>query len=111
MAKKNNVDEFILSIKDNLIREISAKYGFDEKEVNAALKFGTRGSIKYARLRQILMYSLHIDYGFPASRIAVIVNRDRTTVEHAVRQIEDLREKDEYIMIIFDKPWNKERLP
>lgn len=54
----------------------------------------SRGSRHLSRARQTLYYLLHICFGMSFSRIAELVHRDRTSVSHGVRQIEDLRDQE-----------------
>lgn len=54
----------------------------------------SRGSRHLSRARQTLYYLLHICFGMSFTRIAELVHRDRTSVSHGVRQIEDLRDQE-----------------
>jgi chromosomal replication initiation ATPase DnaA len=51
-----------------------------------------RGSTRAAFARQLSMYLLHTSLSLPYGEIARICGRDRTTVSHACRTIEDLRD-------------------
>lgn len=55
-----------------------------------------RGVAKVARARQILFYLLHTSLSFPLVEIAQIFGKDRTTIGHACRLIEDLRDEAEF---------------
>lgn len=48
----------------------------------------------WARPRQILMYLLRIELGLPLEEVGKIVERDHTTVMHAVEKINDLKAID-----------------
>jgi chromosomal replication initiation ATPase DnaA len=51
-----------------------------------------RGSTRAAFARQLSMYLLHTSLSLPYGEIARICGRDRTTVSHACRTIEDARD-------------------
>jgi chromosomal replication initiation ATPase DnaA len=51
-----------------------------------------RGSMRAAFARQLSMYLLHTSLSLPYGEIARICGRDRTTVSHACRTIEDARD-------------------
>lgn len=51
-----------------------------------------RGSAEVARARQVAMYLLHTALSVPYGEVAAMFGRDRTTVSHACRTIEDLRD-------------------
>ncbi len=45
-----------------------------------------------AQARQLAMYLAHVALGLPQTEVARAFQRDRTTVAHACRRIEDLRD-------------------
>jgi len=47
---------------------------------------------KYCMMRQIVAYWLHKEKGYSKRDIAVAINRDRSTIYHAVKRIDDLLE-------------------
>lgn len=51
-----------------------------------------RGNSREIRARQISMYLMHICLSFSLTEIARIYARDRTTIGHACRVIEDMRD-------------------
>ena len=51
-----------------------------------------RGNANAARARQISIYLMHTVLSFPLSKISRIYNKDRTTIGHACRVVEDLRD-------------------
>ena len=66
-----------------------------------AIAFGTsaehvrhqkRGCAKVARARQVVAYLMHTGLSLTLSDISVLLGRDRTTIGHACRMIEDLRD-------------------
>lgn len=52
----------------------------------------TRHSARATLARQLTVYALSINNGWNATRVARVMGRDRTTVEHARTVIEELRE-------------------
>ena len=58
----------------------------------AGIVANERGTIGVARARQIAMYLLHTSLSAPYGVVAAMFGRDRTTVSHACRTIEDLRD-------------------
>lgn len=61
-----------------------------------ALKTRSRGEAETARARQIAMYLSHVSYGYSLAKVGALFGRDKSTVGHAVRQIEDLRDSDQF---------------
>ncbi len=51
-----------------------------------------RGSAHVSRARQMAMYLLHTSLSFSLNEIAAIFGKDRTTIGHACRVVEDLRD-------------------
>lgn len=51
-----------------------------------------RGNARATRARQISIYLMHTVLSFPLIKIARIYKKDRTTIGHACRVIEDLRD-------------------
>ncbi len=52
----------------------------------------TKGTANIAFARQVAMYMVHCIFGVNRTRVAAIFHRDRSTVTHACRLIEDCRE-------------------
>jgi len=52
----------------------------------------TRGSAEVAAARQLAMYLAHVAGGMSLARVAYAFGRDRSTVAHACRTIEDRRD-------------------
>lgn len=61
-----------------------------------ALRASTRGKAGVARARQVAMYVCHTTLGFSLTLIGDLFERDRTTVGHACRLVEDLRDNGEF---------------
>jgi len=58
----------------------------------AELSFGSRGSPRAALARQVAMYLCHVGFALSFEGIGRLFRRDRTTVAHACRVIEERRE-------------------
>ena len=43
--------------------------------------------------RAMAIYLLHVGFGMPQTRVAAAFQRDRTTVSHACRKVEKMRER------------------
>lgn len=55
-----------------------------------------RGSDAAARARQVSMYLMYVTSGLSLAKVAVAFGRDRSTVAHACRQIEDRRDDPDF---------------
>lgn len=55
-----------------------------------------RGVLEVARARQVAMYLAHVGFGMSLARVADAFGRDRSTVAHGCRLIEDRREDPEF---------------
>jgi len=55
-----------------------------------------RGNATIARARQLTAYLLHTGLSMTLSEIAVILSKDRTTIGHSCRVIEDLRDDPKF---------------
>jgi chromosomal replication initiation ATPase DnaA len=55
-----------------------------------------RGAPVYARARHIAIYVAYSALGMSLSRVAVAFGRDRSTVAHACRLVEDYREDPDF---------------
>jgi hypothetical protein len=56
------------------------------------LETGLRGSQRVALARQIAMYLAHVGFGLTFDVIGHAFGRDRTTIAHACRVVEDARD-------------------
>lgn len=56
------------------------------------LRAPTRGRKQIAFARQVALYAMHVHFGHSLSSTARQFGRDRTTVAHACRLVEDLRD-------------------
>lgn len=71
-----------------VVAAVAIEFGVQE----IAVVSKTKGTADVAFARQVAMYMVHCIYGVNRSRIAAIFHRDRSTVTHACRLIEDARE-------------------
>ncbi|MDP2621332.1 MAG: helix-turn-helix domain-containing protein [Hyphomicrobiales bacterium] len=55
------------------------------------LRAPTRRDAQTARARQVAMYLAHVGFGLTYSEAGLLFGRDRTTVAHACRLVEDRR--------------------
>jgi chromosomal replication initiation ATPase DnaA len=55
-----------------------------------------RGIAPTARARQVAMYLAHVGFGYSLAHVGGMFSRDKSTVGHAVHQIEDLRDNAEF---------------
>ncbi len=55
-----------------------------------------RSTAPVAQARQLAMYLAHVALGLPQTEVARAFRRDRTTVAHACRRIEDLRDRSTF---------------
>jgi len=63
-----------------------------EQEIHVHLIFSTsRGTAKVCFTRQICMYLTNTYYGYSLTDVGKFFGRDRTTVAHTCRKVEDLR--------------------
>lgn len=57
-----------------------------------AIRCTTRGKAGVARARQVAMYLCHTSLALSLTEVGLLFERDRTTVGHACRLVEDLRD-------------------
>lgn len=57
-----------------------------------AIRCTTRGKAGVARARQVAMYLCHTSLALSLTEVGLLFDRDRTTVGHACRLVEDLRD-------------------
>ena len=62
----------------------------------ADMMCATRGAAHAAFVRQAAMYLAHVAFEMSLSRVAYAFERDRSTVAHACRVIEDKRDDDDF---------------
>ena len=81
-----------LGVGNLVIRLVST---LDKVEIDA-LTGNSRGRAEISLSRQIAMYLMHTVFSCPYHRVAAFFGRDRTTVSHACRLIEDARDDVEF---------------
>ncbi|WP_068081393.1 helix-turn-helix domain-containing protein [Polycladidibacter stylochi] len=59
----------------------------------SALVLTSRGMAKVALARQVAMYILHVALGYSHSNVGRVFGRDRTTVSHACKVVEEMRDQ------------------
>lgn len=77
---------------NDICRLVTASVAFDFGLDPAALEVTLRGSQRVAFARQIAMYLAHVGFGLSFEAIGRAFGRDRTTVAHACRVVEDGRD-------------------
>lgn len=77
---------------NEICRLVTACVAFDFGLEAAALEAVLRGSQRVAFARQIAMYVAHVGFGLSFEAIGRAFGRDRTTVAHACRVVEDGRD-------------------
>ncbi len=77
---------------NDICRLVTACVAFDFGLDAAALEAVLRGSQRVAFARQIAMYLAHVGFGLSFEAVGRAFGRDRTTVAHACRVVEDGRD-------------------
>jgi chromosomal replication initiation ATPase DnaA len=75
-------------LRRNIIYAITIVFEVEAR----ALRAPTRSTAEVAFARQVAMYLAHVAYGLSLSETGRIFTRDRTTVAHACRLVEDRRD-------------------
>ncbi|MCO5129878.1 MAG: chromosomal replication initiator DnaA [Xanthobacteraceae bacterium] len=70
---------------------VARDFGLDPADLLAR----TRGAPRVAFARQVAVYLAHVSFGLSFAAIGRLFHRDRTTVAHACRVIEDRRDDRE----------------
>ncbi len=60
------------------------------------MRLPSRGPARVATARQVAMYLAHVVCGLSLTEAGVLFERDRTTVAHACRVVEDRREDQDF---------------
>lgn len=82
----------VIASPNEICRLVTACVAFDFGLEAAALEAVLRGSQRIAFARQIAMYVAHVGFGLSFEAIGRAFGRDRTTVAHACRVVEDGRD-------------------
>ncbi|MCB1509724.1 MAG: DNA replication initiation ATPase [Hyphomicrobiaceae bacterium] len=75
-------------LREFLDRVVASVFAVD----TTLLKLPTRGRRPIAEARQVAMYLAHVALGLSLTDVGQLFERDRTTVAHACKKIEDRRE-------------------
>ncbi|MEL6226075.1 MAG: helix-turn-helix domain-containing protein [Pseudomonadota bacterium] len=91
--KAATTDELLSPIEREALRScleqlVAGAFQLDE----LLLRVATRGKAEVARARQTAMYLAHTVCGLTLTEVGLVFERDRTTVAHACRTIEEQRE-------------------
>ena len=78
----------------DIARATLAAYAFGAD--GADMMCATRGAAHAAFVRQAAMYLAHVAFEMSLSRVAYAFERDRSTVAHACRVIEDKRDESDF---------------
>lgn len=89
-------DERWMSDCEAVIDIVSAFFNVSSKDIRNS----TRSVAAVARVRQVGMYVAHTVLQIPMKHVGRCFVRDRTTVQHAVTLIEDLREDSDFDSIM-----------
>ena len=102
-AKTNPVNRFAKNNSDNCSNQKSPLFDLVIRLVALSLKVcveelanSPRGNQATSRARQISAYLLHTTFSVPLAEIGFAFGKDRTTIGHACRIIEDLRDDPEF---------------
>ncbi|WP_315919445.1 helix-turn-helix domain-containing protein [Mesorhizobium sp. SP-1A] len=89
-------DEIALELCECLIDIVAAVFSVSSKELRRA----SRSSAPVTRVRQIAMYVAHVVLRLSQREVGNGFGRDRTTVVHACRVIEDMRDDPEFDRVV-----------
>lgn len=81
-----------LILREFLDRVVASVFAVD----STLLKLPTRGRRPIAEARQVAMYLAHVACSQSLTSVGRIFERDRTTVAHACKRVEDRREDPEF---------------
>lgn len=85
-------DDYVLSAGAFVIKLVSLL----EKTDPEAMKNTSRGKADICLARQMSMYLMHTVFSCTYHQVSVFFKRDRTTISHACKLIEDLRDNQEF---------------
>jgi len=77
-----------IDVRRRVVACVAFDFGLDARSLEAPL----RGSQRMAFARQIAMYLAHVGFGLSFDAVGRAFGRDRTTVAHACRVVEDGRD-------------------
>jgi len=79
-------------LRGALERTVAGIFAIERERINQP----TRGAQSVAQARQMAMYLAHVALGLSMRDAGEMFDRDRTTVSHAVRMIEDKRDCEDF---------------
>ncbi len=90
----NIYHDFMLrrGIKSNIMHVVGRSYRIETYEIFSP----SRLQANIALARQIAMYLAHISFGLSQYEVGNLFHRDRKTVSHACKLIEDMREQSDF---------------
>ena len=91
-SAESNVTRLHQPCKKLLIRFVNQMVASSFETTAERLLRCDRGNARIARARHVSIYLMHTFLSVPITEIANIYGKDRTTVAHACRVIEDLRD-------------------
>ncbi len=88
IARPRGVSAAAAALRDRIVACVARDFALGESEVMAK----SRGAPRAALARQVAMYLAHVACGLDFAAVGRLFRRDRTTVSHACRVVEDLRD-------------------
>ncbi len=92
-AGESRLDRDDRTVRDTACRFVEALVGASLGVDVGELRRPSRGQARIAFARQTAMYLAHVHLGFSLERVGEHFGRDRTTVAHACKRIEDSRDR------------------
>lgn len=92
LNQSDSSDHYDDTVCDLVIKLVSTL----ERVLPQELTGNSRGRAEVCLARQMAMYLMHTVFSVPYHRVAEYLKRDRTTVAHACRLVEDLRDNEEF---------------
>lgn len=83
-------------LKDLIEATVADVFAVDVDQIRGE----SRGQMQVAQARQVAMYLMHCAFGIPLTTIGHVFSRDRTTVRHACKIVEDRRDDQSYDYIL-----------
>lgn len=87
-GRPRGVSAATVAARDRIAACVARDFALAESEVMAK----SRGAPRAALARQVAMYLAHVACGLDFAAVGRLFRRDRTTVSHACRVVEDLRD-------------------
>ncbi|MBN8963260.1 MAG: DNA replication initiation protein [Rhizobiales bacterium] len=94
-ASANSLSPTRTSPPEQVLRFVTLRVARDFGLDQGALLRPTRGTPQVAFARQVALYLTHVCFGLSFAAVGRMFHRDRTTVAHACRVIEDRRDDRE----------------